>query len=272
VPVVPHELVEVVELLADLQRFSAMNATMSSVRSRPQSALTRERTDANRIRLAMLFTHAHTVQDDQRALQLLETLRRAARVSGPQATRRVLHAQVAERLRAVRDEQQKATLPCRSSSAAGDGTQPAARPGRSGGGGGGGVGAAAGGAAAREGAESSEAHMASSGEILLVDDDPDLLKLISLRLTSAGTAYARGQRRDGAGRACGRAAGRHYRPPDAGHRRLQLFDAIHRNIRRSRHHLTRRHIPDAVSATQRRVGFLTKPFDSQDFCRRSHRR
>ena len=28
--------------------------------------------------------------------------------------------------------------------------------------------------------------MASSGEILLVDDDPDLLKLISLRLTSAG--------------------------------------------------------------------------------------
>ena len=28
--------------------------------------------------------------------------------------------------------------------------------------------------------------MAHSGDILLVDDDPDLLKLISLRLTSAG--------------------------------------------------------------------------------------
>ena len=47
-----------------------------------------------------------------------------------------------------------------------------------------------------------------SSDILLVDDDPDLLKLISLRLTSAGyrvrTAESGGDRRSRRSRCAGR--------------------------------------------------------------------
>jgi two-component system response regulator GlrR len=107
------------------------------------------------------------------------------------------------------------------------------------------------------------------GDILLVDDDPDLLKLISLRLTSAGY---------------------HVRTADSGETALatiaverpatvitdlrmpgidglQLFEAIHRQHPALPVIILTAHgtIPDAVSATQRGVfGFLTKPFDSQD--------
>jgi len=106
----PPELVEVVSLLADLQRFSAMNGDdVKREITAANQALTRQRTDANRVRLAMLFTHSHTQQDDQRALQLLDNVAKSG--PGSPAVKQlgaVLQAQVAERVRAVRDEQQKA--------------------------------------------------------------------------------------------------------------------------------------------------------------------
>src|SRR5512143_1294742 len=107
------------------------------------------------------------------------------------------------------------------------------------------------------------------GEILLVDDDPDLLKLISLRLTSAG--YRVRTADSGETALASLAVARpsavitDLRMP--GIDGLQLFDAIHRQhpalpVINLPAHGT---IPDAVSATQRGVfGFLTKPFDSQE--------
>ena len=107
------------------------------------------------------------------------------------------------------------------------------------------------------------------GEILLVDDDPDLLKLISLRLTSAGYRVRTAD--------CGEtalAAIAVQRPAIVitdlrmpGIDGLQLFEAIHRQHAALPVIILTAHgtIPDAVSATQRGVfGYLTKPFDSQD--------
>jgi len=111
--------------------------------------------------------------------------------------------------------------------------------------------------------------MAASGDILLVDDDPDLLKLISLRLTSAG--YRVRTADSGETALAALAVARpgavitDLRMP--GIDGLQLFDAIHREHPALPVIILTAHgtIPDAVSATQRGVfGFLTKPFDSQD--------
>jgi len=72
-------------------------------------ALGRSRTDANRVRLAMLYTLARTTQDDLRALQLLENVAKSNPGSpGVKQLAGVLQIQVIERLRAVREEQQKA--------------------------------------------------------------------------------------------------------------------------------------------------------------------
>src|SRR3982750_1285915 len=108
-----------------------------------------------------------------------------------------------------------------------------------------------------------------SSDILLVDDDPDLLKLISLRLTSAGY---RVRTAESGGTALAAIA---VRRPAAvvtdlrmpGIDGLQLFDAINRQHSGLPVLILTAHgtIPDAVAATQRGVfGFLTKPFDSQD--------
>jgi two-component system response regulator GlrR len=107
------------------------------------------------------------------------------------------------------------------------------------------------------------------GDILLVDDDPDLLKLISLRLTSAGY---RVRTADSGETALATIAVE--RPSTVitdlrmpGIDGLQLFEAIHRQHPALPVIILTAHgtIPDAVSATQRGVfGFLTKPFDSQD--------
>jgi hypothetical protein len=74
------------------------------------AALNRDRSDANRVRLAVIYTLARTSpQDDQRAMQLLENVAKSN--PGPTAVKQlaaVLQLQVAERLRAVRDEQAKA--------------------------------------------------------------------------------------------------------------------------------------------------------------------
>jgi len=107
------------------------------------------------------------------------------------------------------------------------------------------------------------------GDILLVDDDPDLLKLISLRLTSAGY---RVRTADSGETALATIAVE--RPATVitdlrmpGIDGLQLFEAIHRQHPALPVIILTAHgtIPDAVSATQRGVfGYLTKPFDSQD--------
>jgi two-component system response regulator GlrR len=109
----------------------------------------------------------------------------------------------------------------------------------------------------------------SSGDILLVDDDPDLLKLISLRLTSAGYRVRTAESGETALAAIAvqrpRAVVTDLRMP--GIDGLQLFDAIHRQHPAMPVLILTAHgtIPDAVAATQRGVfGFLTKPFDSQE--------
>src|SRR5664279_4160085 len=111
--------------------------------------------------------------------------------------------------------------------------------------------------------------MSPTSEILLVDDDPDLLKLISLRLTSAG--YRVRTADSGETALAALAVSRpgavisDLRMP--GIDGLQLFEAIHRQHPALPVIILTAHgtIPDAVSATQRGVfGFLTKPFDSQE--------
>ena len=111
------------------------------------------------------------------------------------------------------------------------------------------------------------------GDILLVDDDPDLLKLISLRLTSAGY---RVRTADSGETALATIAVE--RPATVitdlrmpGIDGLQLFEAIHRQHPALPVIILTAHgtIPDAVNATQRGVfGYLTKPFDSQDLLKK----
>ena len=64
----------------------------------------------NRVRLAVLYTLVRaSPQDDQRALQLFENVAKSAPPTSPiRHLAAVLQAQVTERQRAVRDEQQKA--------------------------------------------------------------------------------------------------------------------------------------------------------------------
>ena len=108
-----------------------------------------------------------------------------------------------------------------------------------------------------------------NGDLLLVDDDPDLLKLISLRLTSAGYSVRTAESGEAA-----LAAIAVRRPALVisdmrmpGIDGLALFDAIQRQHPALPVIILTAHgtIPDAVNATQRGVfGFLTKPFDSQE--------
>jgi hypothetical protein len=105
----PTDEQQLASVLSDLQRYGAMNP--DEVR-REQNAVTqllaRQRTDFNRIRLAVLLTLSKTPQDDQRAVQLLETVVKSN--PGSPAAKQlaaVMQVQVAERMRAVRDEQQK---------------------------------------------------------------------------------------------------------------------------------------------------------------------
>ncbi len=98
-------------LLADLQRYGGL--APDDVRRELQTAtqtLARQRTDANRVRLAVLYTLSRAnPQDDQRALQLLENVSRS-NPGSPEVKQlaSVLQAQIAGRQRAVREEQQKA--------------------------------------------------------------------------------------------------------------------------------------------------------------------
>src|SRR5579862_842101 len=102
--------------------------------------------------------------------------------------------------------------------------------------------------------------------ILLIDDDKDLLHLISMRLSAAGYAVTTAESGQ-AGLAAMVAP-----PPELvitdlrmeGMDGLALFDAIHREAPALPVVILTAHgtIPEAVAATRRGVfGFLTKPFD-----------
>jgi hypothetical protein len=110
-PAEPTDDQQLASVLADLQRYGAMQG--EDVRRELNTVtqtLARQRNDYNRVRLAVLYTLAKTTpQDDQRALQLLDTVAKSN--PGPSAVKQlasVLQSQIAERSRAVRDEQQKA--------------------------------------------------------------------------------------------------------------------------------------------------------------------
>jgi hypothetical protein len=109
-PATETEDLQLLALLSDLQRFGTLsNDEVKRELAAATQALARQRTDSNRVRLAVLYTLLRTPQDDQRAVQLFENV--AKGTAAPVAVRQlaaVLHSQVIERQRAVRDEQQKA--------------------------------------------------------------------------------------------------------------------------------------------------------------------
>jgi len=109
-PTMSVEDEELLALIADLQRYGTLGPDeQKRERDVATQALARQRSDANRIRLAVLYTVARTSpQDDQRALQLLENVARS-NPGSPMMKQlgAVLQAQIGERVRAVRDEQQK---------------------------------------------------------------------------------------------------------------------------------------------------------------------
>jgi hypothetical protein len=102
---------ELIALLTDLQRYG--NFGPDDVRreiTTMTAVLGRQRTDANRVRLAVLYTLSRaTPQDDQRALQLLENVAKSnPGTPSVKTLALVLQVQITGRQRAVRDEQQKA--------------------------------------------------------------------------------------------------------------------------------------------------------------------
>jgi len=108
----------------------------------------------------------------------------------------------------------------------------------------------------------------TASDVLLVDDDPDLLKLISLRLSSAGYTVHTAESGEMALSALAvtrpNVVVTDLKMP--GIDGMALFEAIHRSHPTLPVIILTAHgtIPDAVSATERGVfGFLTKPFDSQ---------
>lgn len=142
------EDLELVSLLNDLTRYGGL--TPDDARrelATVTTALGRQRTDANRVRLAVLYTMARNPQDDQRAQQLLENVSKSN--PGSPAVKQlavVLQVQIAGRQRAVRDEQQKADAALQKLEALRQMERSLLRDrARSGGGGGGGSGGGSGG-------------------------------------------------------------------------------------------------------------------------------
>ena len=103
---------QMLALLADLQRFStAPSEELRRELASAASALNRTRSDANRIRLAILLTLPGAgPPDDTRALTLLDSV--TARPGGASSLKQlatVLYAQVAERQRGMAEERKKST-------------------------------------------------------------------------------------------------------------------------------------------------------------------
>jgi hypothetical protein len=110
-PPPPTEDEQMIALLADLQRFGTLqNDDLKRELAAALQTFSRQRTDINRVRLAVLYTLVRTSpQDDQRALQLFENVAKSAPVTSPiRHLAAVLQAQVSARQHAVHDEQQKA--------------------------------------------------------------------------------------------------------------------------------------------------------------------
>ena len=107
----PTEDQQMIALLADLQRYGTLqNDELKKELAAASQSLARQRTDVNRVRLAVLYTLVrNSPQDDQRAIQLFENVAKSAPAGSPvRHLAAVLQSQVIERQRAVRDEQQKA--------------------------------------------------------------------------------------------------------------------------------------------------------------------
>jgi hypothetical protein len=107
----PSEDAQLIALLGDLQRYGGMaNDELRRELAAANAQLARQRTDANRVRLAVLYTLTRAnPQDDQRAQQLLENVAKSP--TGTVVVKQlaaVILLQIVERQRAVRDEQQKA--------------------------------------------------------------------------------------------------------------------------------------------------------------------
>lgn len=109
----------------------------------------------------------------------------------------------------------------------------------------------------------------AKARVLIVDDDPDLLRLLTFRLEGAGYAV---ESADSAERALARLSAS---TPGlvitdlrmSGMDGMALFENIHRSNPALPVIILTAHgtIPDAVAATQRGVfGYLTKPFDSRE--------
>jgi len=109
-PTEPTEDQQLLRLLADLQRYGTLQADeLKREITQANAALARQPIDVNRLRLAVLYTMLRSSpQDDQRALQLLDTVSRAPTAApAVRYLAAVLQAQVIERQRAVKTEQQK---------------------------------------------------------------------------------------------------------------------------------------------------------------------
>ena len=109
-PPVNEEEQQAITLLADLQRYS--NEGSDELRrelAAATQAVNRARTDANRIRLAVLLTLPGAgAQDDQRALALLESVFGKSAGSSPvKQLAVVLYVQISERARGVGEEKKK---------------------------------------------------------------------------------------------------------------------------------------------------------------------
>lgn len=104
------EDLQLVKLLADLQRYGKLTGEeLRRELAFANTAYARQHTDANRIRVGVLYSLVRTSsQDDQRALQMFEAVATDAPPMSPMRhLAAILEAQVLERQRAVKYEQQK---------------------------------------------------------------------------------------------------------------------------------------------------------------------
>ncbi len=109
-PPVNEEEQQALALLVDLQRYTAESGDdLKRELATANVAMNRTRSDANRIRVAMLLTLPGAgPPDDPRALTLLEPLvGKTGNTSPLKQIATVLYAQIVERARSVREEQKK---------------------------------------------------------------------------------------------------------------------------------------------------------------------
>ena len=110
VPPVNEEEQQALALLVDLQRYAAETGDdLKRELAVVNQTVARTRSDANRIRLAMLLTlPAAGPTDDARALALLDSVVGKGGGTSPlKQIAAILYAQIAERARSVREEQRK---------------------------------------------------------------------------------------------------------------------------------------------------------------------